>query len=216
MYRKTWNAVVIGIAGIVGLFLTACQTMPGMGLDTQTPEEREIAFQAQAVGAIIGCGGGAFLASRVQTSKNKDVEKIFDVLITSAGCAAGTAVGTAVARGQLAKYRDIRLENDKLREMVENARATNQSLDNYNDKLASDLRDLRAQKKSVIRARRLEAERRQRDAAEVERNRRAIADTLDTQQKREYENTISGLEKEQAQLERSVQQLRDLEDRAAV
>lgn len=134
------------------------------------------------------------------------------------GCALGGVggwlVGTAVGTEQIKNYRNVRMENDSLERMLQSARATNQDLASYNASLETEMRRLKT--KNEIRTKREAAERRQKKAAESAKNRRVIANSLTPAQKQQYESTIADLEREQKELQRSIDKLRKMEGKAMI
>lgn len=138
-FMKWIGKWMVFICCLPALLFSSCAVQGGVGggevgVTTFDQQETRILNQARAVGAASGAAAGAVLARN---------SKIGSAGGAAIGLVAGLLAGEIAGRAQANNAKEIRLENDQLRELVAAAKANNDKLAASNRRVAQRIAELR-------------------------------------------------------------------------
>ncbi len=190
--------------------LASCANMqPGGGSQSTSLEnsgETTIFLQAVGIGAGVGLGVGLLACDKLDGLAKK--------LCIASTTTVGGGIGYYVAQQQIKNLKQVRLQNDQLSTLVNEARRYNNETASYNSRLKQEIRQLRQSRGQDPRyvAGKLNAARNKRNkVTEAINVRRAmVAKLSDHSQRSRYQQTLRKLESESSLLDYSIRELEQI------
>lgn len=188
---------ILAVAGIT-FFLLACQGMPqredSASADVEVQSiESQIFYESVAAGAAIGAVTGGLIGNQVG-----EAGAWFG---TAAGAVIGGIIGNAYAEQKISEYRDVRLQNDRLQILVQQAQRYNEEISAYNASLQADIAQLQKQNEDdrmrLSQLKLAQAKAKQRAVAERIKERKALRDALVADQSAVLRQELFRLEEEE-------------------
>ena len=201
-----------------GLFFQSCVSS-GDQAGTTTPQnsaEFEIISQARNTGALIGTTVGA-TAGAIIAKHNR----LLGGLIGGAvGALAGGLAGQLVGKQQLYNYRNIKLENEKLNSLLNEARRYNSDVEKFNAGLKRQIQGLTCEtlpeRERIARLKKQEAEEYRKGIQIRIEERTKLSKTLIEDQKKDYKAEIEMLMQEEKKLDQTIIELSRIANDPAV
>lgn len=196
-------------------FISSCTTLPA-SVAPQNPQERSILTQAVGAGAATGAVVGGVIGNQAEEN-NRATNTAIGAAV---GALVGSIIGGVVAHHQIENYRDIRLKNDELETLLKSARDYNQKIAAYNNDLKREIawlrRETRARKAQIARTTLDKARKEQQGIQNQITERYRLSQTLISSQKKKYQKTLWKLEEEERKLDKSIRQLRSIQEQVRV
>ena len=196
----------IGCILIMLSLLTSCIPIVQGPEDPQTGEatnqnqeqyqaERAIFIESVATGAIIGGAIGGVAARLAGASP------LIGIFV---GAAVGAAVGDVVAEEQISDYREVKLENEKLEQLIKAAETYNAEVAQQNtiaEQKLTEIKDKEGNMQKVLAAAEvIKLQQQQEQLQQALDDRRQISEALEAEQSEQYKQTLAELEKEDEHL----------------
>ncbi|WP_216819226.1 glycine zipper 2TM domain-containing protein [Thiohalocapsa sp. ML1] len=214
---KSRFAMSASVAFMVAITSAGCVTTELGSTSPQNPKEEEIFLQAVMAGTAIGAAAGGAIGNQVA---GKDERTQGTIIGAGIGGLVGNLAGREVARQQLLTYRNLRLSNDSMEQLLSSAKAYNRQVADYNKTLEREIASLErqgaAQRAELARANRDVAEKQRQGVLAQLNKRKQLAATLEQGQQREYRSTINTLQAEKDQLDAGIRRLDYIEERVKV
>lgn len=212
MKMTSLTCKAVSIFAILSL-LTSCATIQSMSpTKPQNSDERNILMQAVAAGAAVGAITG-MLASEIE-----ELER-YKKWLPWLGGAVGGAVGWVIANNQIHRLRDVRLENEQLDKLLDSARQYNNEVEAYNNNLRNQIAELNSRKpkhQEIARQKQAEAKRYQEKVQKMIEERNTLSNTLVTEQKDKYEETLADLKIHEEHLSDTISELEKISGGAVI
>jgi uncharacterized membrane protein YgaE (UPF0421/DUF939 family) len=210
-------AISGAVAAMIAITSAGCVTTELGSTSPQNPKEEEIFIQAVMTGTAIGAAAGGAIGNQL-AGKGKRTQGA--IIGAGIGGVIGNVVGREVARQQLKTYRNLRLSNDSMEQLLASAKSYNKQIADYNKTLEREIASLEsqdaAQRAELARANRGVAEKQRQGVLAQLNKRKQLAATLEQKQQREYRITINTLQAEKDRLDAGIRRLDSIEERAKV
>lgn len=168
--------------------------------------ERAIITEAIATGALVGAAVGGVLGAVVGGEDGAAIGAI-------TGTVLGGLTGKFIGDKQLAEYKDVKLSNDKLKSLLDEADKYNKSVKESNAALSTQIAELREAEKASkqdIETQLAMVDKKQKEVKEYIEERKKLSAILADDQRQKYEERIKTLEEEDKALEKALADLNSM------
>ena len=194
-----------------GLFFQSCITSvnqpSGNQVGTPTPQnsaEFKIISQARNTGALIGATVGTAAGAIIA----KDDRWLGGLIGGAVGALAGGLAGQQVGKQQLYNYRNIKLENENLNSLLNEARRYNSDVEKFNAGLKRQIQGLTCEtlpeRERIAALKKQEAEEYRKEIRTRIEERTKLSKTLIEDQKKDYKTELEMLVQEEKELDQTI------------